>query len=88
MRRDLPIITTPHAQERLAFRKQDPFTSVCALEPFEQIEVNIEGTEGLRQPRLRVTAMPGKHVPPKRVVEKLNTLAQMVGGNYFSGYSY
>ncbi|KAJ5781904.1 uncharacterized protein N7518_010387 [Penicillium psychrosexuale] len=76
LRRDLPIITTPHAQERLAFKKQDPFTSVCALNPFEQIEVNIEGTEGPRQPRLRVTGMPGKHVPPKRVVEKLNTLAK------------
>ena len=88
MRHDLPIITTPPAQERLAIKKQDPFTSVCALEPFEQIEVNMEGTEGPRQPRLRMMAMPGKHVPPERVIEKLNTLAQVVGGNYFSGYSY
>ncbi|KAJ5374517.1 hypothetical protein N7517_006523 [Penicillium concentricum] len=75
LRRDLPIITTPHAKKRLTSKKQDTFISVSALDPFEQIEVNIEGTEGPDQPRLRVTRMPGKHVPPNRVIEKLNTLA-------------
>ncbi|CAI7573074.1 unnamed protein product [Penicillium glandicola] len=77
LRRDLPIITTPHATERLNSKKQDSFTSVSTLNPFEQIEVNIEGTEGPGQPRLRVTGMPGKHVPPNRVVEKINTLASV-----------
>ncbi|KGO74256.1 hypothetical protein PITC_085030 [Penicillium italicum] len=77
LRRDLPIITTQHAKDRLTSKKQDPFTSVSALDPFEQIEVCIGGTEGPGQPRLRVTGMPGKHVPPNRVVDKLNTLANV-----------
>lgn len=83
LRRDIPIITTPHAKEYLTSKIKDSFTSVSALDPFEQVEVNIEGTEGPGQPRLRVTGMPGKHVPPNRVVEKLNTLANAVGGAYF-----
>ncbi|CAP97386.1 Pc22g00980 [Penicillium rubens Wisconsin 54-1255] len=78
LRRDLPIITTPHAAQHLTSQKKDPFTSVSALDPFEQIEVNIEGTEEPEQPRLRVTGMPGKHVPPNTVVEKLNELASAV----------
>ncbi|KAJ5971633.1 uncharacterized protein N7479_001551 [Penicillium vulpinum] len=78
LRHDLLIITTPHAKEHLTSKKQDSFTSVSALDPFELIEVNIEGTKGPGQPRLRVTGMPGKHVPPNRVVEKLNTLANVL----------
>ncbi|KAJ5503846.1 hypothetical protein N7463_006720 [Penicillium fimorum] len=74
LRRDLPIITTPPAKEHLTSKNQDSFTSVSALDPFEQIEVSIEDTEGPGQPRLRVTGVPGKHVPPNRVIEKLNTL--------------
>ncbi|OQE43508.1 hypothetical protein PENCOP_c003G04363 [Penicillium coprophilum] len=76
LRRDLPIITTPHAKEHLTSKKQDPFTSVYALDPFEQIEVNIEGTKDPGQPGLRVTGMPGKHVP-SNLVEKLNTLVNV-----------
>ncbi|KAJ5169918.1 uncharacterized protein N7500_002701 [Penicillium coprophilum] len=76
LRRDLPIITTPHAKEHLTSKKQDPFTSVYALDPFEQIEINIEGTAGPGQPGLRVTGMPGKHVP-SNLVEKLNSLVNV-----------
>ncbi|CAI7621120.1 hypothetical protein PCG10_004714 [Penicillium crustosum] len=77
LRRDIPIITTPHAKEHLNSNVHDPFTSVSALDPFEQVEINIEGTEGRGQPRLRVTAMPGKHVPHNRMARKLNALANV-----------
>jgi hypothetical protein len=40
--RDILVIVTS--------QKKDPFTSVSALDPFEQIEVNIEGTEEPEQP--------------------------------------
>ncbi|KAG0160867.1 hypothetical protein PDIDSM_8399 [Penicillium digitatum] len=77
LRRDLPIITTPHAEKHLTSKQQDPFTSVSVLNPFEQINVSIQGTEGPGQPRLRVAGMPGKHVPSNRVVEKFNTVANV-----------
>ncbi|KAJ5779821.1 hypothetical protein N7457_007541 [Penicillium paradoxum] len=78
LRRDLPIITTSHAKKHLISKKQDSFTSVYALDPFEQIAVDLEGTEGLGQPRLRVTGIPGKHVPSNQVIQKLNTLANAI----------
>lgn len=87
MRRDIPIITTQHAKEHLTSKAHDSYTSVSALDTFEQIEVNIEGAEGPGQPRLRVTAMPGKHVPRNRMAEKLNALANVVSGVSSSRYS-
>ncbi|QQK46257.1 UPF0173 metal-dependent hydrolase [Penicillium digitatum] len=42
LRRDLPIITTPHAEKHLTSKQQDPFTSVSVLNPFEQINVSIQ----------------------------------------------
>jgi hypothetical protein len=50
---------------------------VHALDPFEQIDIDIQGSEGPKQPRLRLTGMPGKHVQ-NRVLQKLNTLAKAV----------
>ncbi|KAJ9484387.1 hypothetical protein VN97_g8979 [Penicillium thymicola] len=78
LRRDLPIITTPHAKGHLSFKNGDSFTSVSAIDHFEQIQVGIEGTSGLKQPRLRVTGMPGKHVPPGGIAQKLNDIAKAV----------
>ncbi|KAJ5814588.1 hypothetical protein N7474_006365 [Penicillium riverlandense] len=67
LRRDLPIITTPHAQAHLTAKGADSFTCVSALNPFEQVFVEINGALAKRRgkhARLRVTGMPGKHVPP------------------------
>ncbi|KAJ5138288.1 uncharacterized protein N7515_003136 [Penicillium bovifimosum] len=78
LRRDLPIITTPHAKEHLTSKNEDSFTSVHALDPFEQMNVNIKGTTGPTEPRLRVTGMPGQHIPPNSVVQKLNALVSAI----------
>lgn len=79
LRRDLPIITTPHAQSRLTSKgPQDSFTRVFALDVFQQMMVSI-GSAGQKQPRIRVTAMPGQHVPNTKPLQKLNELIQAVG---------
>ncbi len=66
LRRDLPIITTPHAKESLTTKKGDEesFKSVYDLDFFEFMMVNVAspGTSG-KVPRIKVTGMPGKHVP-------------------------
>lgn len=77
MRRDIPIITTPHAKKHLT-SGDDRFTSVFAIDPFEQIDVDIQGPQGVKKPGLRVTGMPGKHVPPNRLIEGMNTLVNAV----------
>lgn len=62
LRRDLPIVTTPHAKNELTSKGDDSFTNVYDLDPFQQVMVNIK-EEGLqRQPQMRVTGIPGKHV--------------------------
>ncbi|KAL9598061.1 MAG: hypothetical protein Q9219_004755 [cf. Caloplaca sp. 3 TL-2023] len=87
LRRDLPIITTPHAKEHLTTRKstQEAFTAVHELGFFEDILVDVDdgaeevkkGKEGRGRPALKVTGMPGKHVPPG-VVGTLNDLIAAV----------
>jgi flavin reductase (DIM6/NTAB) family NADH-FMN oxidoreductase RutF len=87
LRRDLPIITTTHAQAHLTAKGADSFTSVSALDPFEQVLVDIDGALAKRRgshPRMRVTGMPGKHVPPNPIVEKLNALSNAVGSSVLS----
>ncbi|KAL9127693.1 MAG: hypothetical protein Q9217_003492 [Psora testacea] len=82
LRRDLPIITTPHAKSHLASASKDPgeaFTAVHDLDFFDDILVDIEGAksvQGGKKPALKVTGMPGKHVPPGPggVMGKLNDL--------------
>ncbi|ORX97612.1 beta-lactamase superfamily domain-domain-containing protein [Clohesyomyces aquaticus] len=69
LRRDLPIITTPHAKECLTEGKgSDAFTAVTAVDVWERVvlvgEETGEGDIRGGIPRIRVTAMPGKHVPP------------------------
>ncbi|MCJ1482310.1 hypothetical protein MMC06_002474 [Schaereria dolodes] len=63
LRRDLPIITTPHAESHLSSKGEgEAFEEVHALDFFESIIVDIlppsEEPAGMK-----VTGMPGKHVP-------------------------
>ena len=71
LRRDLPIVTTPQVKTRLISKNQGSFTSVFALRPFEHVDIHIESTDGPKQPRLRVTGMPGKNVTSKRLLHAL-----------------
>ncbi|KAI9825739.1 MAG: hypothetical protein M1826_006923 [Phylliscum demangeonii] len=76
LRRDLPIITTPHAKHHLDEAKaaEERFTAVTALDTFESCMVTMadgadKGAAGRGgtadpAPAMQVTAMPGKHVPP------------------------
>ena len=79
LRRDLPIITTTHAKSHLTNKGADSFTDVCTLDPFESQMVNIENDLGSRPSRVRVTGMPGKHVPQSSVVEYMNSVTHAVG---------
>lgn len=76
LRRDLPIITTVHAKSCLYDRKEDgeKFTEVSALETWETMMVDIVGSDKA----VRITAMPGKHVPPG-ILEQANDLVGAVG---------
>lgn len=78
LRRDIPIITTPHTRTQLTNKGSDPFTNVSALAPFETGLVLIGGTGGAKRPLLRITGMPGKHVPSNAVVGLLNKMANAV----------
>ncbi|KAI9373401.1 hypothetical protein BJX61DRAFT_502856 [Aspergillus egyptiacus] len=75
LRRNLPIVTTSHAKSILTSKGPDSFTNIYDLDPFEQMMINIKNErKGERTPSLRVTGMPGKHVPMLKPVEKLNEL--------------
>jgi hypothetical protein len=69
LRRNLPIITTPHAKEHLAGKGEgEAFSQVTDLEFFESAIVDIEKgraeEDAGKRPAMKVTGMPGKHVPP------------------------
>ncbi|KAL9135450.1 MAG: hypothetical protein Q9175_003361 [Cornicularia normoerica] len=75
LRRDLPIITTPHAKSHLSSANKDPseaFTAVHDLDFFDECLVDIKG----KKAAIKVTGMPGKHVPPGPggVAGKINDL--------------
>jgi L-ascorbate metabolism protein UlaG (beta-lactamase superfamily) len=55
LRKDLPIVTTPHAVENIS---EKGFTAGIALETWESTEFSND------QARVRITSMPGKHGPP------------------------
>ncbi|PVH85268.1 Metallo-hydrolase/oxidoreductase [Cadophora sp. DSE1049] len=83
LRRDLPIITTPHAKSHLT-SKTDPgktFTAVYELETFASmvtyVKSQVEGPADTttKVQALKVTAMPGKHVPPG----VLGTINDLIG---------
>lgn len=80
----MPIVTTPHAKECLVEKKteKEQFTSVYALDTFESmmldIKTNPKPSEAApetssRIPAIKVTGMPGKHVPPG-MLETVNDL--------------
>ncbi|KAF2211939.1 hypothetical protein CERZMDRAFT_42233 [Cercospora zeae-maydis SCOH1-5] len=78
LRRDLPIVTTPHAKQCLTEKKEpedEKFTQVYDLDHFESAIMDIqrkkkeeskekEHFEKLSTPSIHITGMPGKHVPP------------------------
>lgn len=65
LRRSIPIITTPHAKEHLTSKGPDEsFTQVYALDFFENMLLNIATKNEGRKAAIKVTGMPGKHVPP------------------------
>lgn len=65
LRRSVPIITTPHAKNHLTSKgEQESFTQVYDLDFFDSMLLNIKTKEGARKPAIKVTGMPGKHVPP------------------------
>ena len=66
LRRNLPIITTPHAKTHLAHKEDgEAFTEVYELDAWKSmmIDVKSNGKGGSEQvPAIKVTGMPGKHV--------------------------
>ncbi len=73
LRRDLPIITTPHAKENLVDKKdgEERFTAVKDLDFWEAATLNITPSSSSADanatepvPVIKVTGMPGKHIPP------------------------
>lgn len=78
LRRDIPIVTSPHARVQLTNQEHESFTNVSALAPFETGLVEIGGTGGPKRPLLRITGLPGKHVPSTAVAGLLNKMANAV----------
>ncbi|KAG6362466.1 hypothetical protein INS49_010696 [Diaporthe citri] len=64
--RDVPILTTPHAQKCLtdAGIEGGPFQAVTALDHFESAMLEVTGPDAQRRPVFKVTGTPGKHVAP------------------------
>ncbi|KAF4448653.1 metallo-hydrolase oxidoreductase [Fusarium austroafricanum] len=74
LNRDFLIITTPHAHKCLT-SKDEPFRTVKALDFFDHLELKSEQSEAdTYQPVVRVTGMPGKHVPPGPLAAMNNLL--------------
>jgi hypothetical protein len=65
LRRDLPIITTPHAKDKLTGKGAgESFNQVYDLDVFEFMMVNVSSSSTAgKVPRIKITGMPGKHVP-------------------------
>ncbi|KAL4907231.1 hypothetical protein BDW74DRAFT_189747 [Aspergillus multicolor] len=77
LRRDLPIVTTSHAKSVLtsAAKGADAFTNVYYVDPFHQMMIDIASRKGeSNAPALRVTGMPGKHVPLGKPMEVVNEI--------------
>ncbi len=69
LRRDLPIVTTPHAHSHLTNKGDESFTNVHAVDFWETLPINITppssaANEHSGKPHIQVTGMPGTHVPP------------------------
>ena len=70
LRRDLPIISTPHAHSHLTAKGHESFTAVTALDFWESTILDLSTSTGRNEKPLnacmRITGMPGKHVPDGR----------------------
>ncbi|KAJ9143467.1 Metallo-hydrolase/oxidoreductase [Pleurostoma richardsiae] len=73
LNRSFPIITTPHAKGCLtSSAKAEPFKAIYDLDFFQSLVLHQNGGPGeagdqtgsSRHPAIKVTGMPGKHVPP------------------------
>jgi L-ascorbate metabolism protein UlaG (beta-lactamase superfamily) len=66
--RDVPIVTTPHARACLADGREegDAFRRVYGVDAFESVVLDVGGGGGGGGARdmVKITGMPGKHVPP------------------------
>lgn len=63
----LPIITTPHARQCLTGKGEESFTNVHALDFWDSLLLDVEQankTGGGPKPSVKITGMPGKHIPP------------------------
>lgn len=63
--RDVPILTTPHAEGCLTDDgiEGGPFRAVTSLDYFESAMLEVSGSGAESRPVFKVTGMPGKHVP-------------------------
>lgn len=80
LRRDLPIITTPHAKSHLQGKGEgEDFSDVYDLDFYHcmMVDVKKEGGQSEKSPAIKVTGMPGKHVP-SGVLGTLNDLVKAV----------
>lgn len=78
LQRDLPIVTTSHTHAQLTNKDTDSFTNISALNAFQSIMVDIRPHILLGRCQLRITAIPGKHIPSNSVVEGLNSKVQAI----------
>jgi len=60
----LPIITTPHAKECLTSKGAESFNNVHALDFWNSLILDVSQSGTGPKPSIKVTGMPGKHVPP------------------------
>ncbi|KAG7420419.1 hypothetical protein LZL87_000575 [Fusarium oxysporum] len=64
LNRDFLVVMTPHAHKCLT-SKNEPFRNVKPLDFFDHLELKNEDSKaGEPLPVIKVTGMPGKHVPP------------------------
>jgi L-ascorbate metabolism protein UlaG (beta-lactamase superfamily) len=66
--KSLPIITTPHAKECLTGKGDESFKNVHALDFWKSLLLDVSKSDEANgsgpKPSIKVTGMPGKHVPP------------------------
>jgi L-ascorbate metabolism protein UlaG (beta-lactamase superfamily) len=64
----LPIITTPHAKECLTGKGDESFNNVHALDFWNSLILDVSQSDKTHgsgpKPSIKVTGVPGKHVPP------------------------
>ena len=82
LRRDMAIVTTPHAKSHLAHKENGAsFTAVYELDVWQSMMVDIKSSGNEQDvekvPVIKVTGMPGKHVDIK-AVEVINDLVHAV----------